>query len=414
MRLPSLIAARRPDPAALRRRPRPLRPPGGARRRGARDGRPVHGLVRAGGADVRAVHAVRAAVRLDAGARPARRAAARLGRLHGIAAAALVAHAVLRAPARRAPSSSRSSPRSAPAAATASGCARSRSRGWRPARCSRCCSRRCWRSARTSSPPTRPPARASSRCRRRPAARSTTRARRPGPYAALTNVVWALLGYHSDATMTRLVALWPLLMLLVLALLGRGRSWRTRADRRRGRRCPRWRCSRSASSSRSCSRCATSSASCRSRCCWPGARRRAGRRAPRDAGRRDRASPPRCSPAASPTSSSTATTRACTTSAARSRTSPSAPGPATSLVYSPQYLGPVVDYYARGRRRAAARATACREPRRGRRVIVLGSFLDKPQLPRGDGRGSARPRAREHELDAARRYPQIRVWEFTR
>jgi hypothetical protein len=46
----------------------------------------------------------------------------------------------------------------------------------------------------------------------------------PGPYAALTNVVWALWGYHSSGTMARLTALWPLLILLALALLGRGRD----------------------------------------------------------------------------------------------------------------------------------------------------------------------------------------------
>jgi hypothetical protein len=43
-------------------------------------------------------------------------------------------------------------------------------------------------------------------------------------YAALTNGIWALWGYHSNATMERLAALWPLLMLGVLLLLGRGRS----------------------------------------------------------------------------------------------------------------------------------------------------------------------------------------------
>jgi uncharacterized membrane protein len=49
----------------------------------------------------------------------------------------------------------------------------------------------------------------------------------PGAYAALTNVAWAVLGYHSNATMTALAALWPLGLLLALALLGRGRSWPT-------------------------------------------------------------------------------------------------------------------------------------------------------------------------------------------
>jgi hypothetical protein len=50
---------------------------------------------------------------------------------------------------------------------------------------------------------------------------------RPGAYAALTNFAWAVLGYHSDETMTALAALWPLGALLALSLLGRGRSWQT-------------------------------------------------------------------------------------------------------------------------------------------------------------------------------------------
>jgi hypothetical protein len=49
----------------------------------------------------------------------------------------------------------------------------------------------------------------------------------PGAYAALTNAVWAVFGYHSNTTMTALAALWPLLLLLALGTLGRGRSWRT-------------------------------------------------------------------------------------------------------------------------------------------------------------------------------------------
>ena len=49
----------------------------------------------------------------------------------------------------------------------------------------------------------------------------------PGAYAALTNLAWAVLGYHSNATMTALAAMWPLGVLLALSLLGRGRSWPT-------------------------------------------------------------------------------------------------------------------------------------------------------------------------------------------
>ena len=47
---------------------------------------------------------------------------------------------------------------------------------------------------------------------------------KPAIYGALTNGVWAVFGYHSDATMTRIAALWPLGILGSLALLGRGRS----------------------------------------------------------------------------------------------------------------------------------------------------------------------------------------------
>ncbi|MGH2985659.1 MAG: glycosyltransferase family 39 protein, partial [Solirubrobacterales bacterium] len=43
-------------------------------------------------------------------------------------------------------------------------------------------------------------------------------------YGALTNGIWALWGYHSNATMAQLTALWPLLILLALLVLGRGRS----------------------------------------------------------------------------------------------------------------------------------------------------------------------------------------------
>ena len=46
-------------------------------------------------------------------------------------------------------------------------------------------------------------------------------------YVVAANLVWSLWGYHSDALMTRLVALWPAAMLIVLALLGKGRSWAT-------------------------------------------------------------------------------------------------------------------------------------------------------------------------------------------
>jgi O-antigen/teichoic acid export membrane protein len=51
---------------------------------------------------------------------------------------------------------------------------------------------------------------------------------RPGVYSALTNVLWAVIGYHSDATMARLTALWPLAMLGALMMLGRRSQPRSR------------------------------------------------------------------------------------------------------------------------------------------------------------------------------------------
>ena len=46
-------------------------------------------------------------------------------------------------------------------------------------------------------------------------------------YAVVSNATWAIWGYHSDAAMASIASLWPLVMLLVLWLLGRGRSAQT-------------------------------------------------------------------------------------------------------------------------------------------------------------------------------------------
>ena len=43
-------------------------------------------------------------------------------------------------------------------------------------------------------------------------------------YGVAANLIWALWGYHADITMIRVTALWPLAMLLLLTLLGRGWS----------------------------------------------------------------------------------------------------------------------------------------------------------------------------------------------
>ena len=46
-------------------------------------------------------------------------------------------------------------------------------------------------------------------------------------YAVGANFIWAMLGYHADAAMVQIAALWPLLLLLALMMLGRGRSGRS-------------------------------------------------------------------------------------------------------------------------------------------------------------------------------------------
>jgi hypothetical protein len=46
-------------------------------------------------------------------------------------------------------------------------------------------------------------------------------------YAVIANLAWALGGYHSDDVMLRLGAMWPLVMLAGLLLLGRRLRWTT-------------------------------------------------------------------------------------------------------------------------------------------------------------------------------------------
>jgi hypothetical protein len=43
-------------------------------------------------------------------------------------------------------------------------------------------------------------------------------------YGVAANLIWAVWGYHADVTMTRVAALWPFAMLVLLTLLGRGWS----------------------------------------------------------------------------------------------------------------------------------------------------------------------------------------------
>ena len=70
----------------------------------------------------------------------------------------------------------------------------------------------------------------------------------------------------------------------------------------------------------------------------------------------------------------------------------------------------MVGYYGNG---LTARPLGERPPapRRGGRVFVLGSFLDKPQFRAATAK-AVRDLDRRHRLVRRSRYPQIRVWEF--
>jgi hypothetical protein len=232
----------------------------------------------------------------------------------------------------------------------------------------------------------------------------------PGPYAALTNLVWAVFGYHSNGTMRSLVALWPLLLLLALALLGRGRSRHTLLlvaaaavpagvlfglgqlkpfvfEARYfigsvplvllllGRALTSWTPRRTTQVAAGAVAVALLGAGL--------------------ADQQLNGDNPRVYDF-----------RGALTDIADHA------GPRDVVVYSPPYLSHVVAYYAKG---VDARPLGGDVPRpaRGGRVIVLGSFLDKPQF-RDATAAAVRKLVRKHDLVAKRRYPQIRVWEFER
>ncbi len=255
--LPSIVAGTAMVPLLYAARPRALRPPRRPRRRRARRRRAVPRLVRAGGADVRVLHALRAARDVAAAPRRSGATARSTGSSTRPSAAALVwtqyfGAASRRRPAARLPRGAWRTPAAGPdrkRLASAGPRRRSRSSPARPRARAR---------ARTSSPPTRRPAAASSS----PLAGRAARDRggtAPGAYAALTNPSGRSSATTPNATMAALTALWPLGDAR-LAAAARPRPLAAHAARRRLRgRCRRWRCSRSASSSRSCSRSATSS-----------------------------------------------------------------------------------------------------------------------------------------------------------
>jgi O-antigen/teichoic acid export membrane protein len=228
----------------------------------------------------------------------------------------------------------------------------------------------------------------------------------PGAYAAITNAVWAVLGYHSNATMTAIAALWPLALLLALALLGRGRSWPTLVV----------------------AACATVPAlallalgqvkpfvfevryfvgtvplallliarALTSWGRWPALAVGAAT-AVLAFGLADQqlnGSNPRVYDFKG----------ALKDVEARAR-------PGDTIVYSPYYLDHVVAYYEGEGLRMQPLEDGLPKPRRGHRVFLLASFLDKPQF-RQAAHDAVRRLDRRHKLVHRASRPQIRTWEF--
>jgi hypothetical protein len=89
--------------------------------------------------------------------------------------------------------------------------------------------------------------------------------------------------------------------------------------------------------------------------------------------------------------------------------------PGDLVVYTPFYLDHVVAYYDdRGLRMHSIPADGkLPPPRRGQRVFVLASFLDKPQY-RALADKVVERLDRRSRLVHREAVPQIRTWEFTR
>jgi hypothetical protein len=85
--------------------------------------------------------------------------------------------------------------------------------------------------------------------------------------------------------------------------------------------------------------------------------------------------------------------------------------PGDVVVYTPDYIDTVVGYYGDGKLDARPLEKGVVEPREGHRVFVLASFLDKRPY-RDQAEKAVRQLDREHRLVDEQRYPQIRIWEF--
>jgi hypothetical protein len=231
----------------------------------------------------------------------------------------------------------------------------------------------------------------------------------PGAYAALTNGAWAVLGYHSDATMTALAALWPLGLLLALALLGRGRSWPTLlvvacavvpavALFLLGQAKPfvfevRYFVGAVPLAllllARGLTSWARTPAVIATACAAATALLALGL-----ADQQFNGSNPRVYDFK--TAVHTIEDRA---------------KPGDVIVYSPKYVDTVIGYYGDGRLKTRALEDGLPERRRGQRVFLLASFLDKPGYRKAT-EDAVRTLSRRYELVRRDSVPQIRTWEF--
>ena len=231
----------------------------------------------------------------------------------------------------------------------------------------------------------------------------------PGAYQALTNAVWAIFGYHSDPTMLSLAALWPLLMLLALLMLGRGRSWQTAALGVAavlpavalfglGQLKPfvfevRYFIGAVPLVLLLVARAVTS---------WP---------------RRT----------TSMVLASGVATAVLALGLADQQLNGSNPRvydfkgaltelqgqvrPGDTVVYAPKYLDTVIAYYGDGKIDARPLGAGVPEPKKGHSVYVLGSFLNKPDS-KAVVTKAVRDLERKHRLVREENRPQIRIWEF--
>jgi hypothetical protein len=87
--------------------------------------------------------------------------------------------------------------------------------------------------------------------------------------------------------------------------------------------------------------------------------------------------------------------------------------PGDLIVYSPQYVDHVVLYYEREGLPMRPLDAGLPRLHRGQRVFLLASFLDKPQYRKAT-EDAVRRLSRRYDLVHRDSVPQIRTWEFSR